>query len=158
MPVYITPEGYRTLVTEYEALMKSERPRITAEVQYAASLGDRSENAEYQYGKQRLREIDKRLRFLQKRLEAIEVVDPAEFSGPVIRFGAWVTLEDEEGEEVVFRIVGLDEIDAKAGLISYQAPLGKALIGMSSGDVVTVVAPGGNRELEVLGVRYPEKD
>jgi len=157
MPVYITPQGHRALVTEYNALMKSERPRITAEVQYAASLGDRSENAEYQYGKQRLREIDKRLRFLQKRLEAIQVVDPAQFVGPVIRFGAWVDVEDEEGKEVTYRIVGLDEIDAKAGLISYQAPLGKALIGASVGDVVTVNAPGGARELEVLAVRYPEK-
>lgn len=157
MAVYITPEGHRALVAEYEELLKSERPRITAEVQYAASLGDRSENAEYQYGKKRLREIDRRLRFLQKRLEGVEVVDPAQFSGPVVRFGAWVTVEDDEGERHTWRIVGLDEIDAKQGLISYRAPLGKALIGASEGDVVSADTPGGLRELAILSVRYPDE-
>lgn len=157
MPVYITPEGHRALLDEYKELLRVERPRITAEVQYAASLGDRSENAEYQYGKKRLREIDRRLRYLKKRLEGTEILDPADFSGPVVRFGAWVTLEDEEGESQTYRIVGLDEIDAKIGLISYRAPLGKALIGASEGDVVSVQAPGGLRELEILSVRYPER-
>ncbi len=158
MPIYITPEGHRALVSEYEELLKVERPRITAEVQYAASLGDRSENAEYQYGKRRLREIDRRLRFLQRRLEAVEVVDPARLSGPVVRFGAWVTAADADGTEHTWRIVGLDEIDARRGLISYRSPLGRALIGASEGDVVTARTPGGARELEIRSVRYRDPE
>ncbi len=155
MTVYITPQGYSALVAEYEELLKSERPRITAEVQYAASLGDRSENAEYQYGKKRLREIDRRLHYLQGRLDRIEVVDPAEFKGPVIRFGATVMVCDAEGQEDTLTIVGEDEIDAEQGRISYRSPVGRALIGREEGEEVTINTPGGKRVLELLAVRYP---
>lgn len=155
MPVYISPSGYAALYDEYDFLVKSERPRITAEVQYAASMGDRSENAEYIYGKKRLRQIDSRLRFLKKRMEALEVVDPREFTGTVIRFGARVTVEDAEGDERTYTIVGPDEIDAAAGLISYQSPLGRALIGREPDDEIQVRTPGGLRELTILAVAYP---
>ena len=156
MPVYITPQGHQALLDEYEFLMKSERPRITREVQYAASLGDRSENAEYQYGKKRLREIDRRLRYLQKRLEGVEVVDPAQYHGTaVVRFGATVTVEDEDGAEKTYEIVGKDEIDANSGRISYLSPLGRALIGCEEGDEVSFTAPGGRRTLALVEVSYP---
>ena len=157
MPTYITPLGHEALIREYEFLLKQERPRITAEVQYAASLGDRSENAEYQYGKQRLREIDRRLRYLQKRLEGVEVIDPADFTGPVVRFGATVVGEDEEERELHYQIVGKDEIDTKRGLISYVSPLGRALVGCSEGDDVVFEAPGGTRELVIIEVLYPAR-
>jgi transcription elongation factor GreB len=157
LPVYITPAGMQRLFEEYNDLLKSERPRITAEVAYAASLGDRSENAEYQYGKKRLREIDKRLRFLQKRLEALQVVDPSDFEGPVIRFGATVTVEDEDGSEHTYRIVGRDELNPKVGDISYDSPIGRALIGAREGEDVVVRTPGGGRELVVVAVAYPSK-
>ncbi len=155
MPSYITPQGHKALVTEYEDLLKQERPRITAEVRYAASLGDRSENAEYQYGKQRLREIDKRLHYLQKRLEAAEVVDPTGFAGPVVRFGATVVLEDEAGAERTVVIVGEDELDPERGHISYKSPIGRALVGHEEGDEVRVHTPGGLRVLALVEVRYP---
>ncbi len=155
MPSYITPAGHRRLVDEYEDLLKKERPRITAEVQYAASLGDRSENAEYQYGKQRLREIDKRLHYLQKRLESIEVVDPGGFQGPVVRFGATVVLEDEQGHERTLVIVGEDELDPERGHISYKSPIGRAVVGREEGDEVAVRTPGGLRTLALVEVRYP---
>ncbi len=157
MVVYITPEGYAAIVAEYEFLMKKERPRITAEVQYAASLGDRSENAEYQYGKQRLREIDRRLHYLQSRLDKIMVVDPSEFSPPTVRFGATVVIADEEGEEQTLRIVGEDELDLEQGKISYKSPVGHALIGKDAGDEVRVRVPGGLRVLELVEVRYPDR-
>ncbi len=155
MVVYITPQGYASIVEEYNFLMKKERPRITAEVQYAASLGDRSENAEYQYGKQRLREIDRRLHYLQGRLDKIMVVDPSEFSPPTVRFGATVVIANEEGEEKTVTIVGEDELDLERGFISYKSPVGQALIGKDEGDEVTVTVPGGTRLLELVEVRYP---
>jgi transcription elongation factor GreB len=158
MVVYITPEGYAALVAEYEFLMKKERPRITAEVRYAASLGDRSENAEYQYGKQRLREIDRRLHYLQGRLDKIMVVDPSEFSPPTVRFGATVVIADEEGVEQTLTIKGEDELDLEQGFISYMSPVGRALIGKDPGDEVTVKIPGGTRVIELLSVRYPAPD
>ena len=134
MPDYITPEGHHTLVEEYDFLMKKERPEVTRQVARAAAMGDRSENAEYIYGKKRLREIDRRMRYLQKRLEGVQVVDPAQFEGGVVRFGAWVTTANEDGEEVLYRVVGKDEIDAAKGLISYQSPIGRALVGRREGD------------------------
>ncbi len=156
MVVYITPQGYAAIIEEYDFLMKKERPRITAEVQYAASLGDRSENAEYQYGKKRLREIDRRLHYLQGRLDKIQVVDPSEFAPPVIRFGARVTYVDQAGEEKTVTIVGEDEVDMTTGHISYASPVGKALIGKEEGDEVTVKTPGGKRVLEIDEVSYPD--
>ncbi len=158
MRQYITPDGHQKLIVEYEFLMKKERPRITAEVQYAASLGDRSENAEYQYGKQRLREIDRRLHFLQKRLEVVEIIDPTDFQGSnIVRFGATVVLEDESGTERVYQIVGRDEIDANTGRISYVSPLGRALIGKEEGDEISFEAPGRSRKMALIEVRYPNR-
>ena len=155
MPDYITPEGHKSLVKEYDYLFRTERPEVTRQVARAAAMGDRSENVEYIYGKKRLREIDRRLRYLQKRLEGIQVIDPTEFRGPVIRFGAFVQVEDEEGEENTYRIVGKDEIDAKKGHISYHSPIGRALVGKQEGDTVKLKTPPGAKVLEVVEVRYP---
>ena len=155
---YITPEGRKLFVDEYDQLMKVERPKVTVEVRRAAEMGDRSENAEYIYGKKRLREIDRRMGYLQRRLEATEVVDPREFSPPVIRFGAYVEIEDEEGNNNVYRIVGKDEIDSNKGWISYQSPMGKALIGKEEGDEMTIKTPSGRRTIEVVSVRYIEEN
>jgi len=154
MPSYITPRGYARIVEEYDTLLKVERPKMTAEVAYAASLGDRSENAEYIYGKKRLREIDKRLRYLSKRIESIEVVDPAELVGDVVRFSATVVLEDEAGEEQTLQIVGEDEIDVPSGRISYKSPIGRALVGKEEGDEVVIHTPGGKRKKVIVEVRY----
>jgi transcription elongation factor GreB len=151
---YITPEGRKLFIDEYDQLMKVERPKVTVEVRLAAEMGDRSENAEYIYGKKRLREIDRRMGYLQRRLEATEVVDPSEFSPPVIRFGAYVEIEDNEGNINVYRIVGKDEIDSNRGWISYQSPMGKALIGRENGDEMTIRTPLGARTVEVLSVSY----
>jgi transcription elongation factor GreB len=154
MPDYITPDGHRQLVEEYDFLFREERPKVTAQVSRAAAMGDRSENADYIYGKRRLREIDRRLRYLQKRLEGVQTVDSSEFEGPVIRFGAYVDVEDEAGAESTYRIVGKDEIDIKRGFISYQSPIGKALVGKQEGDAVKLKTPAGLKVLEVLEVRY----
>ena len=154
MPSYITPAGFERIVAEYENLLKVERPKVTAEVQYAASLGDRSENAEYIYGKKRLREIDKRIRYLKNRLESIEVVDPKSIVGEVVRFSATVTLEDDEGAEKVVRIVGVDEVDVVRGDISYVSPIGRALIGKEEGDEVSIQVPGGQRNYTIVEVEY----
>lgn len=151
---YITPEGFKRIQDEVERLWKVERPKITAEVSAAAAQGDRSENAEYIYGKKKLREIDRRLRFLSKRLESLTVVEPGKDRTDRVFFGAWVTVEDEDGNESTYRIVGPDEFDVKAGLISVDSPLAKALIGKAEGDEVTVHRPKGPVELVVTGIRY----
>ncbi|MFH1469728.1 MAG: transcription elongation factor GreB [Pseudomonadota bacterium] len=155
MPDYITPEGYARICAEFDQLLREERPRITAEVAYAASLGDRSENAEYIYGKKRLREIDRRLRYLRNRLESVEVVNPADVACARVRFGAEVETEDDAGEARTYHLVGIDETDAREGRISYQAPLGRALLGREAGDEVTLRAPGGTRTLVITAIRYP---
>lgn len=154
MPVYISAAGHKRILDEYAWLLKVERPRITAEVSYAASLGDRSENSEYIYGKKRLREIDGRLRFLQHRIEKFEVVDYAGFSGPVVRFGATVSFEDEDGEEQVWTILGEDEIDTEKRIISYVSPLGRALVGKSVDDTVSFETPRGKREITITKVEF----
>ncbi len=154
MPSYITPQGFERLVEEYETLLKVERPEVTAEVRYAASLGDRSENAEYIYGKKRLRGIDKRLRYLKGRLESVEVVDPTTITGDVVRFGATVVVEDPQGEERTFTIVGEDEVRAEEGRISYKSPVGRALIGKEEGDEVVFRTPAGKRSVVIVEVRY----
>ncbi|MCK6525208.1 transcription elongation factor GreB [Myxococcota bacterium] len=154
MANYVTPRGYRKIVAEFDQLLKVERPKITAEVAYAASLGDRSENAEYIYGKKRLREIDRRLGVLKGRLDGIEVIDPATLKGEVVRFGATVTVEDEDGEEQTLAIVGEDESDPKLGRISYKSPIGRALIGRAEGDEVSVSTPKGPRALTIVSVRW----
>jgi transcription elongation factor GreB len=156
MPEYITPSGYRRLKEEYDRLLKSERPRITAEVAFAAAFGDRSENAEYIYGKKRLREIDGRLRHLQKRLETVEVVDPTLLSGTRVRFGAIVEIEDDDCCRT-YEIVGEDEVDVKSGRISYKSPLGHALLGREVGDEVAFQAPGGRRTLCISAVSFPRE-
>lgn len=156
-PNYITQRGLDRLTREIQWLQKVERPKITAEVSYAASLGDRSENAEYIYGKKRLRAIDGRLRFLIKRLDNIVPVDPAaqaERAGGRIMFGATVVLEDEDGNERTYRIYGEDEVDVAKGVLSWQSPIARALMGASEGDEVTYRAPGGDRTVEILEVRY----
>lgn len=154
MPRYITPEGFQALVDEYERLLKVERPIMTAEVRYAASLGDRSENAEYHYGKKKLRAIDKRLRFLKKRMEAAEVVDPVTVACDHVRFGATVVVEDDDGVQSTYRIVGEDESKAELGHISYTSPIGRALIGKSEDDEAQIRAPGGVRSVVVVEIRY----
>lgn len=155
MPIYISPEGHARIVKEYNTLLHDERPRITAEVAYAASLGDRSENSEYLYGKKRLREIDKRLHFLQKRMESMQVIDPTELSGPTVRFGATVTIADEDGEEQTWTILGEDEVDVEHRRISYASPLGRALMGRSENDDVTFDTPSGRREVTIVSVTFP---
>ncbi len=156
-PNYITQAGLARITAELHHLQKVERPKVTAEVAYAASLGDRSENAEYIYGKKRLREIDKRLRFLMGRLDNIRPVDPgaqAAIARGKVVFGATVVIEDEDGRERTFRIYGEDEVDLGAGIISHKSPIARALLGRAEGDSVTYQAPGGARSVEILEVRY----
>ena len=153
----ITPIGHAALKAELEHLWKIERPAVTAEVTAAAAQGDRSENAEYQYGKRRLREIDRRVRWLNKRLEQLEVVRAAPEDGTV-HFGSIVTVEDEEGQEQTWQLVGSDEWDVKEGKISALSPIGRALIGKEIGDEVVVQRPKGDLELTILALDYPSYD
>ena len=151
---YITPEGEQTLRAELDRLWNEERPRVTQEVADAAAQGDRSENAEYIYGKKRLREIDARVRFLSKRLDELTVVREAPAEDGRVFFGAWVRLEDEAGEERVYCIVGPDEFDVEAGKISVDSPLGRALMRKEEGDEVMVRRPRGDASYTILEVRY----
>jgi transcription elongation factor GreB len=151
---YITPEGFRRLADEHERIWTVERPRIVAEVEAAAALGDRSENAEYLYGKRKLRELDRRLRFLSEKMDALTVIDPAPHPGGRAFFGAWVTVEHEDGDERTYRLVGPDEFDVARGLISVEAPLGRALLGKREGDVVVVQRPAGPADVTVVEVRW----
>ena len=152
-PNYITHEGAKKLARELEQLKTQERPKVLEEVSAAAAEGDRSENASYIYGKRRLREIDRRIRFLTKRLEAARVISETH-EGDAVYFGAWVTVEDEEGERREYRIVGEDEVDPKAGRISWRSPLGRALLKKCAGDVVTVQRPAGAVDFTLIAVRY----
>lgn len=151
---YISPKGYQKLVSELEQLMKVERPEVTKLVQWAASNGDRSENADYLYGKKRLREIDRRIRFLGQRLDAAVIVDPVTIKSSKIQFGATIELLDENGEKKHFTIVGVDEVDTARGRISWQSPVGKTLIGKEIGDEVLVKVPAGEITYEVLKITY----
>jgi transcription elongation factor GreB len=153
-PRYITPEGFRRLADEHERIWTVLRPKIVAEVEAAAALGDRSENAEYIYGKRRLRELDRRLRFLSQRMDALTVVDPRPHPSGRAYFGAWVTVEDEDGTAQTWRLVGPDEFDVERGLISVDAPLGRALLGRSEGQEVRVERPGGAVRLTVVEIRW----
>jgi transcription elongation factor GreB len=154
--LYITTGGAEKLKLELRHLLTVERPKVTAEVTAAAALGDRSENAEYMYGKKRLREIDRRLRFLQKRLEKLTVVDPAtQTDHRKVFFAATVTLENEEdGSRVTYQLVGPDETDLKLGRISVDSPVGKALLGKSQGDSVTVNRPKGEVDFSIVAIKY----
>jgi transcription elongation factor GreB len=152
---YITRTGAERLHAELLRLLNEERPRVTAEVSAAAAQGDRSENAEYIYGKKRLREIDRRIHFLQQRLDSCTVVVPSEQTDSSrVYFGATVILEDEEGNRTTYQIVGADEIDAKGGRISVDSPIGVALLGKHRGDSVVVRRPRGEIEVTVLDIRY----
>jgi len=151
---YITPEGAKRLRDELDQLWTVERPRVTQEVADAAAQGDRSENAEYIYGKRRLREIDRRVRFLSKRLDAVTIVTEPPSDANRVFFGAWVTVEDEAGDEREWRIVGADESDLKVGAISIDSPVARGLIGKREGDEVTVKVPRGDVVYTITGVRY----
>lgn len=153
---YITPGGHQRLMDEFHWLMNKERPQVTATVAWAAANGDRSENADYIYGKKRLREIDRRIRFLTRRLDIAEVVDPAVPRDDETRifFGATVTFANQKGEEKTISIVGVDEIDTARGYISWVSPMARALIKAREGDVVTLHAPAGTEDLEILEVKY----
>jgi len=152
---YMTPAGYAQLEAEFNQLWKVERPKLVETISWAASNGDRSENGDYIYGKKRLREVDRRIRFLSKRLENAEVVDPAtrEDSDQVF-FGATVTVADGSGKESTYSIVGIDEADAGRGHIAWISPMARALLKAREGDTVSVQTPDGRREVEIVEVRY----
>lgn len=150
----ITPEGEARLRAELHELWHVRRPEVTRAVSEAAALGDRSENAEYIYGKKMLREIDSRVRFLGKRLEHLKVVSDPPADTNKVYFGAWVTLEDEQGESSRYRIVGPDELTQEPGLISIDAPLARALLGKTLDDEIRVQAPGGERCWYLVGISY----
>jgi len=151
---YITPEGAKRLRAELEQLWTVERPRVTQEVADAAAQGDRSENAEYIYGKRRLREIDRRVRFLSKRLDQLVVVSEPPTDPSRVFFGAWVTLENDDGEEVTYRVVGADEFDVERGCISIDSPVARALLGKRDGDEVTVRRPKGDATYTIVRITY----
>jgi transcription elongation factor GreB len=151
---YITPEGFRKLKGEVDFLWKEERPRVTRQVADAAALGDRSENAEYIYGKRRLREIDRRLHYLVRRIDQLTVIDGAPPDPERVYFGAWVRLEDEEGDCVEYRVVGADEVSVESGTISIDSPVGRALLRRREGDEVTVRLPAGTTTYTILRIRY----
>lgn len=151
---YITPAGHRRLTDELEYLWRVERPKVTRQVSEAAELGDRSENAEYIYGKKRLREIDRRLEFLSKRLDALTIVRASQEQEGRVYFGAYVTIEDEEGREQTYQVVGPDEVEAEQKRISVDSPMGKALLGKYEGDEVIVKRPKGDGVFEVTNIKY----
>ena len=157
----ITKRGLAKLLCEIAWLQKVERPKITAEVSYAASLGDRSENAEYIYGKKRLREIDRRMRYLIGRLDNVVEVDP-ELQGKradgKVLFGATVVIEDADGNERTFRLYGEDEVDVEQGILSWKSPIARALLNREEGDEVTYQAPGGARTVEIVEVSYAAQE
>lgn len=151
---YITAEGMLALRAELHHLWKVERPQVTATVHEAAKNGDRSENGDYIYGKRRLREIDSRVRFLSKRIEELEVITELPPHRGTIYFGAWVTVEDEEGAAHTYRIVGPDEFDVAAGKLSMDSPLARALLGKREGDDIVFSTPAGEQELYIATVTY----
>jgi transcription elongation factor GreB len=154
---YITPAGFRRLADELTFLRTKKRPEVVGALADAAAEGDRSENAEYIYRKRQLREVDRRLRFLSKRIDVVQIVDPAaQKRRDRVFFGATVTVEDDAGTEATYRIVGTDETDGAAGDISWRAPVGRALLGKEEGDTVVVRLDAGTRELTIAGISYPD--
>ena len=156
-PIYMTPACAEQMRAELKALLYVKRPDTVRRVADAAAEGDRSENAEYIYGKRHLRKIDSRIHFLSKRIEGAEIVDPAaqgKTAAGRVLFGATVTVEDEDGGEKTYCIVGADESNGAKGLVSWQSPIGKALLRKAVGDVATVRTPAGTRELEILAIQY----
>ncbi|MFL6857929.1 MAG: transcription elongation factor GreB [Allosphingosinicella sp.] len=155
-PNYITPDGYRRLRAEYDSLLGGERPKLVETIAWAAANGDRSENGDYIYGRKKLREIDRRLGWLARRMKDARVVDPAEQpERSKVFFGATVTFVDEEDRERVVTLVGEDETDASAGRIAWSSPLGRAMRGASVGDVRRVTLPAGERDVEIAAIAYP---
>lgn len=153
---YITPEGYARLRDELLQLMDEERPKVVEAVHWAAKNGDRSENGDYLYGKKRLREIDRRIRFLGKRLEIAEITDPSVHHGrDQVFFGATVRYVDETGEERSVTILGIDEAESAKSEVSWISPIARALLKAREGDVVKLMTPGGAHEVEILSVSYP---
>jgi transcription elongation factor GreB len=155
---YITPAGFARMKAELRQLVEIERPEVVRTVAWAASNGDRSENGDYLYGKKRLREIDRRVRFLIKRLESAEVVHSAGRDTDQVFFGATVTVRSARGEERTVTIVGADEVDPARGRVSWRSPIARALLRARAGDTVTLRSPGGDEELEILEVRYDPID
>ncbi len=155
-PNYITPAGYRRLREEYQALFSLERPQVVETISWAAGNGDRSENGDYIYGRKRLREIDRRINWLSKRMAAANVLDPAKQPDRSrVYFGATVTLVDEDDNERSVTLVGEDEADAGSGAISWNSPMARAIRGAAVGDLRRVTLPSGEREFEILEIRYP---
>jgi transcription elongation factor GreB len=154
---YITPEGFESLRREYQTLLNEERPKLLETIAWAASNGDRSENADYIYGKKRLREIDRRLRFLTKRMDSAQIVDPGSIQSQRVLFGATVTLLKEDGDQVTYRIVGEDESDLKRGQISWKSPVAQALLGRQEGDEVLIRKPQGEDHVEILRIQFLAK-
>ena len=156
-PNYITPEGYRRLREEYDTLFGGERPKLLETIAWAAANGDRSENADYQYGRRRLREVDRRINFLARRMKEARVTEPARQPDKSrVWFGATVTLADEHDNERVVTLVGEDEADAGAGRISFHSPLARAIRGAAVGDLRTVRLPSGEKDYVVLAICYPD--
>jgi transcription elongation factor GreB len=155
-PRFITPEGFARIRSEYEELFGIERPKLVETIAWAAANGDRSENGDYIYGRKRLREIDRRLGYLSKVMKQAKVVDPAgQEQRDTVRFGATVELADENDDRRILTLVGEDEADASSGLISWAAPIARALIGARVGDERTVRLPAGEKSYEVVAIRYP---
>lgn len=158
-PFYMTPDGHAALQAELHQLWHEERPKVTEIVSWAASLGDRSENADYQYGKRRLRQIDSRVRFLRRRLDRAEVVDARDQKRrDQVFFGATVTYAREDDSEVTVTIVGMEEAVAELGRISWVSPVARALLGKRQGDLVKLRTPAGVEEIEVMKIFYPERE
>lgn len=156
---YMTPQGYRQLQDELRQLLRVERPKVVETVAWAAGNGDRSENGDYIYGKRRLREIDRRIRFLSKRLESAEVVDPAlQKNRDQVFFGATVTYANDRGIEATITIVGIDEADFARGQVSWISPIARALMKAREGDIVELRAPAGIEQIEVLAISYGDLD
>ncbi len=153
---YITPQGYARLRAELLQLIDDERPKVVEAVHWAAKNGDRSENGDYLYGKKRLREIDRRIRFLTKRLEIAEVSDPSlHHGGDQVFFGATVTYADDDGAETTVTILGIDEADSHSGQVSWISPIARALLKAREGDSVRLLTPRGPQDIEILRVHYP---
>jgi transcription elongation factor GreB len=151
---YITPAGFEKLRAEYLTLLNDERPQVVVTVTWAASNGDRSENADYQYGKKRLREIDRRLHFLQKRMESAEVIDPQTLKSDKVIFGATVVIEDENGDQKTYQIVGTDEFDISKNKISWRSPMAMALLGKKIDDEVKIQKPSGDEFVVISQILF----
>lgn len=154
LPNYITPKGFQKLQEEYRFLLNDERPKVVETVAWAAGNGDRSENGDYIYGKRRLREIDRRLKFLKDRMEAAQVVNPLDAKTDKVVFGATVTILDSEDIEKTYQIVGVDELNPAENKISWKSPIAKALLGKKVGDEVEISRPAGSHFVEIIAIQF----